>query len=82
MCWIKDLTADIDHFDQLEDAFNKFDADGNGSLDLEEFKKYMKTRGDALSGAEIDNLDKMFQECDKNDNGGIDISEFTRFVMN
>jgi len=82
LLWIKDVTKHIDPREQLEKAFKKFDENESGNLDIEEFKNYMKSRGDALTSEEIAGLDKLFADIDVNENGSIDIDEFVRHLLN
>merc|ERR1711988_1404190 len=62
---------------KLEAAFARFDADGSGQVDLEEFVSKMKTLDMPFSDME---LEQMFNEMDDSSNGGVDSEEFQAYV--
>lgn len=53
----------------FDKAFKRKDADGNGSLSLEEFKKGMPEKA-------LANADKRFKRIDTNGDGSLSIDEF------
>jgi len=65
--------------DDIVNAFNFFDADKNGYLDLNEIKYLLCNRGEKLSEAEVE---KFFKILDKNNDGKITLDEFKRIVEN
>eukprot|EP00416_Gambierdiscus_australes_P018079 CAMPEP_0171071238 /NCGR_PEP_ID=MMETSP0766_2-20121228/10208_1 /TAXON_ID=439317 /ORGANISM="Gambierdiscus australes, Strain CAWD 149" /LENGTH=1052 /DNA_ID=CAMNT_0011527771 /DNA_START=39 /DNA_END=3192 /DNA_ORIENTATION=- len=60
----------------LWDAFQKFDANGNGRIEAEEFFKLMKSLG-SFSAKEIARL---FSEADTDGSGGVDWREFLKWI--
>merc|ERR1712146_138640 len=65
--------------DKLEKAFARFDVDGSGQVDLDEFTYKMKTLDMPFNDFE---LEQMFNEMDASANGGIDNDEFRAYVLN
>ena len=61
----------------IQRAFHKFDADGSGELDREEFEKAMFFLGLRLSSKE---LHALFQVADADGSGNIDLDEFASMV--
>ena len=61
----------------IQRAFHKFDADGSGELDREEFEQAMLFLGLRLSSKE---LDALFQVTDADGSGNIDLDEFASMV--
>jgi hypothetical protein len=62
----------------IQEAFSRFDQDGSGVIDREEFAKAMHTLGLRLSTA---NLDILFREYDADGSGEIDLGEFSNMVL-
>jgi hypothetical protein len=62
----------------IQEAFSRFDQDGSGVIDREEFAKAMHTLGLRLSSA---NLDILFREYDGDASGEIDLGEFSNMVL-
>ena len=60
---------EMDVESELQEAFKKFDKDGNGYLDPTEFKNAMTSYGEALTDEEFD---YMMQLVDLNKDGKID----------
>ena len=56
-----------------EQLFEKYDADGSGGIDFDEFKIMLKEMGQNLSEAKAF---KYFRQCDTDGGGEIDLSEF------
>ena len=61
----------------MRDAFNKFDSNGNGSLNLTEFTLAWGHLD--LKGSEFEILHQ-FEEVDTNDNGSIELKEFIHTI--
>lgn len=59
--------------EELEETFDHFDDDDNGSIDREEFGNLMDALGADMSDSE---LDFGFSVIDTDDNGTIDFGEF------
>jgi Ca2+-binding EF-hand superfamily protein len=59
--------------DKLKETFDRFDIDGNGQIDLGEFRKLLDDLGSELerSGVEV-----AFDAIDVDENGLIDFEEF------
>ena len=64
----KDLGPEAES-ERLDNAFNVFDKNGDGSINREELRLVLTNIGDTLTNAEVDS---MFKEADKNKNGKID----------
>ena len=62
----------------ITEAFNRFDKDGSGAIDREEFAKAMHALGLRLSSAD---LDMLFREYDADASGEIDLGEFSNMVL-
>ena len=58
---------------QYKQAFNLFDADGGGSIDVDELGTLMKSLGQEADEAE---LTRLIQMADADGNGDIDFDEF------
>merc|ERR1712167_416761 len=63
--------------EKLEQAFARFDADGSGQVDWEEFMVKMKTLDMPFNDME---LEQMFNQMDESSNGGVDADEFKSYV--
>ena len=62
----------------IRETFNKFDADGSGQIDRQEFSRAMHKLGLRL---EDQQLTALFKECDVDGSGFIDLAEFTHMVL-
>jgi hypothetical protein len=62
----------------ITESFNRFDKDGSGAIDREEFAKAMHALGLRLSSADFDML---FREYDADASGEIDLGEFSNMVL-
>ncbi|KRX04093.1 hypothetical protein PPERSA_08308 [Pseudocohnilembus persalinus] len=62
-----------DSQEAIREVFNKFDKDGNGTIDFEEIGALSKELGAEINEEEII---KIFQELDDNNDGKIDFYEF------
>jgi Ca2+-binding EF-hand superfamily protein len=72
----------------LRRHFVKFDADGNGELDREEFKQMVtfltETQGIVVSGndGKVDEfVDKLFAQADADGSGSVDFPEFVKYAV-
>ena len=57
----------------VKSAFDEFDGDGNGHIDLAEFRELVESLGVALETAEAEEL---FDTIDVDETGLIDFTEF------
>ena len=73
----KDLKPKNPNMDEMVNAFNFFDGDKNGYLDMNELKYLLCNRGEKVSEAEVE---KFFKSLDKNNDGKITLDEFKRIV--
>lgn len=65
-------------YDEYMTVFQKFDTDGNGSIDSEEIKKMMSQ----LDVEQGDNsIEEMVKEADKNGDGEVDFEEFLQLLL-
>lgn len=68
-----------EQFNNLQDSFYQFDADGSGHIDAKELETVVKeTVGQTLSDAELQNL---FKQLDTDNNKQIDFNEFVVLMM-
>jgi len=58
---------------ELRAAFEVFDKDGSGTIDVEELRHVMKSIGEDLTDEQIE---EMLKEADKDGNGTIDCEFF------
>mmetsp|Transcript_54107 Transcript_54107/g.168016 ORF Transcript_54107/g.168016 Transcript_54107/m.168016 type:complete len:982 (-) Transcript_54107:109-3054(-) len=70
------MTPDDPQEKALWDAFQKFDANGDGKIQAEEFFKLMKSLG-SFTAKEIARL---FSEADTDGSGGVDWREFLKWI--
>lgn len=73
----KDLKLKNPNMDDVVNAFNFFDGDKNGYLDMNELKYLLCNRGEKLSEAEVE---KFYKSLDKNNDGKITLEEFKRIT--
>jgi len=59
--------------DEFKEAFNLFDKDGNGSIDVQELKTVMRSMGATPTNAELRDI---IREVDSDQNGTIEFNEF------
>ena len=70
---MEDMIKERKGVDKFVEIFNTIDADGNGSLDMEEFTEaYRKIQPDIS----MVQLQAMFEEADIDGNGTLDLEEF------
>ncbi|XP_064647923.1 calmodulin-like isoform X2 [Lineus longissimus] len=62
---------------EFKEAFDLFDADGNGNIDVDELGAIMKSLGKALSRKDLEN---MIDEVDEDKNGTIEFDEFLNLM--
>ena len=60
-------------------AFQHFDTDHNGKINVEEIKHVLTFLGDIMTQEEVD---KFFKSVDIDENGCLDYREFIKFWMN
>ena len=60
-------------------AFQHFDTDHNGKINVEEIKHVLTFLGDIMTQEEVD---KFFKSVDIDNNGCLDYREFIKFWMN
>ena len=61
----------------LRAAFGVFDQNGDGTIDANELRSFIRECGEAASEEEID---RVFGDIDENGDGRIDYEEFSRTV--
>ena len=67
----------------VEEIWNKYDDDGNGYLDKEETKHFVKDTLTDMSdgvGFNDDDFDQCFREFDKDNSGTIEKAEMVQFI--
>jgi centrin-1 len=64
---------DADQLEELKEAFNLFDTDGNGTIDAKELKAAMRALGFEVKKADVRAL---IASIDKDESGAIDFAEF------
>lgn len=62
--------------EQIQVIFKRFDTDGDGQIDLDEFCAMARQIG---VGRELDIMRHSFNKLDDNDDGRIDFEEFKRW---
>ncbi|KXN82946.1 Calmodulin [Leucoagaricus sp. SymC.cos] len=70
--------SDPDEESDLREAFEYFDKNGDGSINVDELKIVMRNIGVYLTDEE---LDLMMKEADEDGNGVIDFQEFRRVIL-
>lgn len=60
----------------LREAFQKFDVNGDGHIQHEEFRKLMTS----LGGFSSQEIKRLFKEADTDGSGGVDWNEFVRWI--
>jgi hypothetical protein len=60
--------------------FKKMDADGNGKVTKEEFRKFFENRPDGKLKDKPEVIDKLFEKLDVKGNGYLTIDEFRKFA--
>lgn len=60
----------------LRDAFKKFDVNGDGHIQQEEFQKLMMS----LGGFSAKEIKRLFKEADTDGSGGVDWREFVKWI--
>ena len=68
---------DILHPDILQQAFNAFDADGSGALELDELKAILQTEGKEILETE---WEAIVAQVDDDGSGEISLEEFTEMM--
>jgi calmodulin len=64
--------------EEMREAFQIFDSDGNGTISAEELRQIMKNLGENLTDEEIND---MVNEADLDGDGEIDYMEFVRMMF-
>jgi Ca2+-binding EF-hand superfamily protein len=67
---------DVDKMLEIRESFDRFDKDGNGMIDLIEFRDLLEAIGYDLGRAEAE---AAFDEIDSDENGLIDYDEFSKW---
>ena len=67
------MTADPE---QLRSQFDEFDKDGNGKIDLSEFRELLTTLGEQMEPAAAEAL---FDGVDSDETGLVDFEEFSKW---
>ena len=70
---------DPDKLAEYREAFDLFDEDGSGEIDVEEFENLMKTLGYNYTDIE---LKEMIEQIDIDGSGEIDFAEFITLMSN
>ncbi|KAJ4474361.1 hypothetical protein J3R30DRAFT_3508317 [Lentinula aciculospora] len=70
---MKKKFQDTDSEEEIRQAFQVFDKDGNGSISAKELKAVMESLGEKLSDKEVD---AMILEADQDGDGNINYAEF------
>mmetsp|Transcript_1258 Transcript_1258/g.2622 ORF Transcript_1258/g.2622 Transcript_1258/m.2622 type:complete len:324 (-) Transcript_1258:421-1392(-) len=66
---------ETDGYEAIRTVFNKFDADGSGSLDRNEIQRVL-----SIIGMNACNIDRIFVAMDSDGNGTVDIDEFVTWM--
>ena len=65
--------------EEIERAFELFDADEKGLINLEDLKRVARELGE--TGLEEEELRAMIQEFDAENKGGVDLEDFTKICL-
>jgi len=78
--FVKDLQEKVETLKNgsVKEAFNKFDKDGSGNIDINELQALMELLGCKLEG---EDLAKQMKELDLNGDGAVDFDEFSRWYF-
>jgi len=60
----------------VRESFDKFDKDGNGKIDLQEFRELVAALGDTNEPAQVEAI---FDEIDEDETGMVDFAEFEQW---
>jgi len=63
----------------IRESFDRFDRDGNGMIDLSEFRELLEAIGSDLGRAEVE---AAFDTIDTDENGMVDYDEFSKWWSN
>ena len=63
---------------ELAELFQRYDADGNGRIDIDEFERLLRRLGEDRGQA---NLAVQFAQIDADGDGGIDFDEFVAWWL-
>ena len=74
---MKDVVLTENQMNEIRDAFNQFDADGSGSIDVDELKTAMEALGFKPKKKEVI---AMIAEVDEDGSGTIDFEEFVKMM--
>ena len=75
--YIKKLDITKDKIDEYKEAFDMFDKDGSGTIDVGEIVKIMKNFGYPIKKSEAQ---RMISEIDDNGDGELDFEEFVTLM--
>lgn len=64
---------------EIKEAFDVFDVNGDGFIDVEELQRVMCVLG-FKEGKEIQNCERMIRKFDQNKDGRIDFQEFLKLM--
>ncbi|KAJ7040704.1 putative calmodulin [Mycena alexandri] len=69
---------DTDSEEEIRQAFQVFDKDGNGTISVTELQQVMKSLGEKLTDREVE---EMIREADTDGDGEINYDEFVKMMM-
>ncbi|KAJ3933046.1 MAG: calmodulin-like protein [Lentinula lateritia] len=75
---MKKKFKDTDNEEEIRQAFQVFDKDGNGMISAKELKAVMESLGENLSDKEVD---AMMLEADQDGDGNINYEEFVDMML-
>eukprot|EP00929_Paragymnodinium_shiwhaense_P111332 TRINITY_DN7923_c0_g1_i1.p2 TRINITY_DN7923_c0_g1~~TRINITY_DN7923_c0_g1_i1.p2 ORF type:complete len:151 (-),score=59.22 TRINITY_DN7923_c0_g1_i1:208-660(-) len=75
---VQQLQTRDDPEKKLKEAFKILDADGSGSIGMEEMKRMLTTRGDKMTEEEVD---EVFKLVDLDGDGTIEFDEFMKVLL-
>ena len=74
----KEVTSSSSGRPSIRKHFNSIDRDNSGSIDYNEFKKFLKKLDVRLSSSDLDSL---IEVLDADDDGSVSFAEFSNFVL-
>jgi len=75
--------CDAEQIDRFRTMFDKFDIDGSGDIDMDEFRELLRILMKTPKHVEIpeNRVENLYRECDADGSGEVDFEEFVTFYL-